>query len=157
MTVPAFRDPDGISIVTVLPFSPAEVEVNPPPASTTEPVASGLPLPPVALTVTRRFCVVETLHNEGDTMTIGVALLVPPPLPLNGTLCGESGALSEIVSVAIRVPEAVGTNATPALLDDPASRDVGQPVTTKSLTLAPVMTQEILFRADVPTLVIPMN
>ena len=63
-----------------------------------------MPVPPLTATVTVSACTTVMLDKEGVMVTEGANV----PVPLSATVCGELLALSAIVSVPERVPNAVG-------------------------------------------------
>src|SRR5256885_13363729 len=60
---------------------------------------------------------------DGVSVTAGARTA---PVPLSGTLCGLSAALSETVTLAGREPVAVGSKRTVIVQVDPAARLDGQ-------------------------------
>ena len=64
----------------------------------------GFPAPPLTPTVTVSACAVVMLDEDGVTVNVGASV----PVPLSATVWSELLALSVIVSVPERVPNAAG-------------------------------------------------
>lgn len=76
------------------------------------------------------------------------------PPPINATICGLLAALSDTVSVAVRVPAAEGVKVTLMVQDNPAPRVVPQlPLWEKSVLLVPITPTTIPVRLAEPELV----
>jgi hypothetical protein len=75
------------------------------------------------------------------------------PVPLRETICGLPGALSVMLSAAVRVPDAVGLNLTLMLQLAPAGSELPQVwVCTKSPALVPVIAMLLMVKLAVPVL-----
>jgi hypothetical protein len=74
------------------------------------------------------------------------------PVPLNAIDCGDPAALSVICTLPVRLPIAVGLNATLSVQLTPAATVAPQvfPVTIKSLALAPPVATEVMVKGPVP-------
>src|ERR1039458_6921247 len=120
---------------------------NPGPLRLTDPVGTGLPLPPLSVTVTDMLCVVVMLEGDGVTVTVGVRIFASP-VPLSPMLCVTDGLAFRLLSVSTTDPEncpvVVGmkSTASPQLVPAasvPAEDEVrtsGQVVDESSLKLA---------------------
>jgi hypothetical protein len=76
------------------------------------------------------------------------------PVPLRDTDCGLPAALSEMLSTAVRVPDAVGLNVTLMLQLAPAAKEVPHvSVWAKSPGSVPLMAIPMMVRLLMPTLV----
>jgi hypothetical protein len=73
------------------------------------------------------------------------------PIPLRLTFCGLPAALSEMLSAAVRVPEAVGLKVTLMLQLAPAAKEVPHVwVWAKSAALIPTIAMALMVRVAVP-------
>jgi hypothetical protein len=74
------------------------------------------------------------------------------PVPLNVMACGEVAALSVICTLPVRLPIAVGLNATLSVQLTPAATVVPQvfAVTIKSPALVPPVATEVMVNGPVP-------
>jgi len=78
----------------------------------------------------------------------------PSPIPVRLTVCGLPGALSAMVTAALRDPAAAGVNVTLMLQGVPGVRLVPHVlVSIKSLLFAPVTLTLVMFKLAVPLLV----
>jgi hypothetical protein len=85
----------------------------------------------------------------GERLTTGTATPVPAKL----TVCGLPLALSVMVSVALRAPDAVGVNVTWIVQPDPAATLLLQAfVWEKSAEFVPVRPRLVMLSAVFPTL-----
>ena len=90
--------------------------------------------------------------GQGVTDTPETRSVLPPrgstPTPISGAFCGLSGALSEMLTAAFRLPGAAGVNVTLMLQLPPAGTEVPQlSRSAKSILFDPVtMIDEILHR-----------
>ena len=97
--------------------------------------------------------------NRGTIRTggLGGGGGTPTPVPLKGTVCGESGTESTTTTEAVRTPAAVGANVTPTLKLAPGGSDPGATgqllLNAKSPGFAPVVVRELMSTGTVPTLV----
>jgi len=89
---------------------------------------------------------------ELERLTAGAGDPPLPPVPVNGTTCGLSGALVVKVSEPVRSPEALGVNVTQTSQPYPGDKD-GFPQKSFSVKSPVTATLEIL-REAVPALVI---
>ena len=72
--MPLFKAPAGIVTVEAPALSVAAAEVKPPPVTTTVPVGTGEPAPPLTPTVKVSVWVVLMVDEDGVTVTDGMAL-----------------------------------------------------------------------------------
>jgi hypothetical protein len=85
----------------------------------------------------------------GETLVVDAA-----PVPVRLTVCGLPAALSEILTVAVRVPAAVGVNVTLIVQLLLAATELPQVVVSgKSLGLAPVTTKLVMPKSVLPLFV----
>ncbi len=88
------------------------------------------------------------VSEVGETLTVGAT-----PVPLRPTVCGLPAALSLMLSVALRVPVAVGVKVTLIEQLPPVATDVPQLlVWAKSPGLAPVREMPLILSAPLPVL-----
>jgi hypothetical protein len=93
-----------------------------------------------------------TVGSEGRAAFASV-LCAPAaiPVPLRDTDCGLPAALSEMLSTAVRVPDAVGLNVTLMLQLAPAAKELPQVcVWAKSAALIPTIAMAVMVRLAVP-------
>src|SRR4051794_22449648 len=80
-----------------------------------------------------------------------------PPVPASASWCGLPGALSVIVTLALRAPEAPGVNVTEIEQDAPAASVLGLIgqlfVWAKSLAFEPVTARPVIDSGALPTFV----
>lgn len=85
---------------------------------------------PVFVKVTTCASLVVPVMVAGKAMEVGETVSVPElpavPVPLRATVCGEPGALSAALSVAVSAPAAAGLKATVRVQLAPAAIDVPQ-------------------------------
>jgi hypothetical protein len=82
-------------------------------------------------------------------LTVGLV-----PVPVRLTVCGLPAALSETVSVAVRLPGAVGVNVTLMVQLPPAASELPQVVVSgKSPGLGPVTARLAMLKARLPLFV----
>ena len=72
VSVPAASDPAGTLIAALPPLKATLPDEYPPPLNNTVPVATGLPLPPLIVTVAVSTCAVVITEGDGVTVTPGV-------------------------------------------------------------------------------------
>ncbi len=88
------------------------------------------------------------LRLVGERLTAGAV-----PVPLRPTVCGLPAALSLMLSVALRVPVAVGVKVTLIEQLAPAATDVPQLlVWAKSVGFVPPIVMLVMLRVEVPVL-----
>src|SRR3954454_19676400 len=84
-------------------------------------------------------------------------VVTAPPVPASANWCGLPGALSVIVTLAVRAPEAPGVNVTEIEQEAPAASVLGLIgqlfVCAKSLAFAPVIAMLPIDSGALPTLV----
>jgi hypothetical protein len=94
------------------------------------------------------------LSEVGLSVTAGAETT---PVPLRGTLCGLPAALSLILTLALRAPEADGEKVTPIVQLAPAASVLGDSgqvvVSAKSAAFVPVRLTLLIVNAAVPELV----
>ena len=88
VSVPTASKPAAMFTVAFPAANVFDAEVNAPLLRVTEPVGTGLPLPPLTATTTERACAVVMLNDDGVTVMVGVVFAAggggvvdPPPLP----------------------------------------------------------------------------
>jgi len=102
--------------------------------------------------------VLGKVSEAGERLTVAPEL-DDPPVPESGMICGVLGALSNRLTCAVRVPEAVGVNfrltvqLPPVATVPPTPGQVPRPPKAKSPLFVPVMVKALLIvRAELPVL-----
>lgn len=89
----------------------------------------------------------------GKFADAGVSLAATPPVPERATVCGLPGALSVIVKVPVRVPEAVGVKVTSILQFFPAASVLPQGFVLAVKAKSPLVAMLLMFSVALPELV----